>query len=109
MAANYSQTLVTCPEENVCFPGCWSGPLGTFWALQTHAECYRNILLNKKNQVRFNYKLRVRAHVHRLLNNNSLHVHLVCFLAYFSEKPAHSSMTAINSSSSKTSLIQQHT
>lgn len=99
MAANYGQTLVTCPEETVCFPGCWSGPLGTFWALHTHAERYHNILVNKKNQVRFNYKLRVGAHVHRHLNN-TLHVHLVCFVAYFSEKPAGSSMKAINTLSS---------
>lgn len=34
MAANYSQTLVTCPEENVCFSGHWWGPLVKFWGFK---------------------------------------------------------------------------
>lgn len=59
--------------------------MATVWALRTHAQCYCNILQDKKNQVGFKYKLRVRAHVHRQLQDNSLQVHLVSFVAYFSD------------------------
>lgn len=51
---------------------------------RTHAACYRNILLNTENQVRFNCKLRVHAHVHRHLNNTSCALGL--FWALFSRK-----------------------